>query len=369
MVGVRLSLGVAARAHEDAVIIGIGVARRAQTAGVMVTHGKPRVIEGRTRPRRRRVARLACGRETRGRVVGICRGFVHGGVTGITVGRRRGKIVVDVATAASNIYVRASQWERCLAVIESRTRPVGSLVAGRAVLREAGCRVVRIVRAVPVRQMARDACGRQSCVDVVFVAHIAGHRHMRPGQRKCSLSAVIENGPCPPRRHGMAQGTILGKSGRRVVGIVGAIPIRLMTGETGGRQACIHAVAVAGAARHVDVSSGQREFRRGIVIERRVRPRGSAVTKLASLRESGGRVIRVVRPAEIGLVAGDARSREAGKYIVFVARAARHIHMSTRKRKFRRAVVIERRIGPGRGAVADGAVLWKSGRGVVGVVG
>ncbi len=69
---VRRRLVMAVGAREDRIIRRVGMAGRAYAVRAAMIHRKIRVIEGRSRPGDRRMARRAGGRETRRGVIRIC---------------------------------------------------------------------------------------------------------------------------------------------------------------------------------------------------------------------------------------------------------------------------------------------------------
>ena len=85
------------------------MASGANSSRVAVVGWEPGVVERRSRPRRRGVAGLARGRETRSRVIRIRRGLIVALVTGEAVGRDRCVVVVYVATGAGHGGVLAGQ--------------------------------------------------------------------------------------------------------------------------------------------------------------------------------------------------------------------------------------------------------------------
>ena len=146
--------------------------------------------------------------------------------------------------------------------------------------------MVRVIRAVPIRQVAGDTGGRQPGIDIVFMACAATHTHVNAGQGERGLGAVVKDRSGPARRHGVAQRTVLRKSGSGVVRIGGAVPIRLMARDTGCGQAGIYPVFVACGACDTHVNASQREFGQGVVVECGTGPRRRAVTDRAVLREA-----------------------------------------------------------------------------------
>lgn len=109
----------------------------------------------------------------------------------------------------------------------------------------------------------------------------------------------------------------------------------------------------------------ERELRRGVVIEGRAFPLRGRMTDAAILRESGGHVIRVFAVIEVGQVATDARCRQSGKYVVFVAVGASQRNVRPCERELRSGAVIERRALPLNCRMADTAILRESGRQVI----
>ena len=78
---------------------------------------------------------------------------------------------------------------------------------------------------------------------------------------------------------------------------------------------------------------------------------------------------RILAVVEIRLVARNAGGRKAGKYIALVAlRAIHHCAVRSCQRELRSRMVESRPL-PARSGMALGAILWKSGRRVIGIVG
>lgn len=190
MLGVSLRLRVAIRAGEDGIVVGIGVARRADAIRAAVIHGEPGVVEGGAEPvcgDPRRVARGASGGESGGHVVWIRRAGIVRFVAGIAIGGSAGIHVSDMAAQTWHAHVRALQRERRVVVVESRSQPIRRSprrMAQRAVLRKTRSHVVRdareIARVVVVRRMASVATGRQSACVIIGVARSARHGGVRP---------------------------------------------------------------------------------------------------------------------------------------------------------------------------------------------
>ena len=80
--------------------------------------------------------------------------------------------------------MRTRQWERGCGVIKRCSRPGGCIVAGRTLLREAGLHVIRVGRAIVVRQMTGRARSREARIYIVFMAGRTLRAMMRSSQRK-----------------------------------------------------------------------------------------------------------------------------------------------------------------------------------------
>ncbi len=105
----------------------------------------------------------------------------------------------------------------------------------------------------------------------------------------------------------MAHVAILRETRGRVVGIVCAVPFRLVAGNAGRRQADKHVVLVTHVARHIHVRAGKSESGLGAVIEYGAGPGGShRVAQGAVLREARGPMAWICGTAPIRLMAGDA---------------------------------------------------------------
>ena len=122
---VRIISPMASGALEDGVVIGVGVAGRAHAAGVAVRDREGRVlrmVECRSRPRRRVVTILASGREKLRlrRVTGVGRVVVVRLMTADAGCRQRGVVVVDMAVGALPGWhgMRSSQRERRVVVVK-----------------------------------------------------------------------------------------------------------------------------------------------------------------------------------------------------------------------------------------------------------
>ena len=116
-----------------------------------------------------------------------------------------------------------------------------------------------------------------------------------------------------------------------VVRICRAFVYSGVTGKAVGGSPHKNISYVAVSAKHIDVGPGQRILRRGAVIECRACPTCGRMTHAAVLGETCGHVVRIGSAVETRQVAGDARRRESGKHVVFMALGARRdIDMSAR---------------------------------------
>jgi hypothetical protein len=171
------------------------------------------------------VAKRAVLREPGRRVVRIVRALIIFQVAGIT---SRGEALINAASVAlhaGNRDVRTGQRERGLrCVIERRTSPIRGRVTQRAILRESRGRMIRIVGALVIFQMAGIACRAQPFVNAAGMALCAGGRDVFAGQREGSLGRVIED-RAGPIRGGVAKRTILRKPRRGMRRIIGALVI------------------------------------------------------------------------------------------------------------------------------------------------
>ena len=187
--------------------------------------------------------------------------------------------------------------------------------------------------------------------DIVFVACVAGHTHVRPGQRKLRRRIVIERGPAPP-------GSWCG----RACSLAGS---RLRRGSD-----CSSRSNSPGGTKRRSWTAPRKRCSCGTRCMSRLRVRpvsGNFVAVLwlnvapvhcvvvwqteQSCGKPGRHVIRIRGVVEVRQVARNARRRQPREYVVFVALAARGRRTAPRQREFRR-VVVELGAGPLRGRVA-----------------
>ena len=131
------------------------------------------------------MANRAVRGETRSNMVRVRRSSKVGLMAGVTRCRRVGVVVVDVALRAGQRRMHTRQGIiRVLGVIEVDGRPVRCCVARIAGRGEARGRMIRICRAVPIRLMASETCGRQCRVVVIRMALGTARRGMGTRQRE-----------------------------------------------------------------------------------------------------------------------------------------------------------------------------------------
>ena len=163
---IRIISAMASGALEYGVVIGICVARRADSTRITVSDRERRVlrmVEYRAGPRCRVVARLAGRREKLRlrRMAGIRRVVVVGLMTADAGCGQSGVVVVDVAigTLPRRNRVRSRQRERRVVVVKRRIGPYRRVMAQFASGRKTGRRMRRVRRARIVLLMARVAEG------------------------------------------------------------------------------------------------------------------------------------------------------------------------------------------------------------------
>jgi hypothetical protein len=145
------------------------------------------VIERRTQPGSRGVAGIARRRVSgsdmvRHRPAQSCGALVVGSVATVTIGRQRPAVVaIHVAQRAGRGGVRPGQWESRRGVIESRSCPIRSRVANRAVRWESGRNVIwnRTAKcrcAIPLRCVATVTSRGGKRKIITYMARSAGRR-------------------------------------------------------------------------------------------------------------------------------------------------------------------------------------------------
>ena len=225
VLAICLRRGVAGRALKYRVIARIRVASRANALRVSVGHREPCMVECCAAPCRRRVARLAGGRESGRDVIRIGRGLVNRLVAAVAIRRQARVVVIYVATAAGNRRVRAGQSEACAAVIEGPRAPGDRVVAEIAARRVSELNVIyRNSGVVVVGLVAGDASRAAQIVVVVDVARRTQDGCVRASQGE-SRRRMVERSRRPDGCR-MTQRAVGGESSRAVARIVRALVVR-----------------------------------------------------------------------------------------------------------------------------------------------
>jgi len=147
---------------------------------------------------------------------------------------------------------------------------------------------------------------------------------------------------------------------RRMIWVIGAAVIRLMTRVAVRRQRSVIVVDVAARTRNLEVEARQRE-RRAVVIEGAVGPHRRVMTQLAGGRESGRCMAGIVRAVEVGQVASNAGRIRQLEIVVDVALAAARAGQVEAGQRPPGTRVIESGSIPVAGAVTGRAIRRESG--------
>ena len=179
------------------------------------------------------------------------------------------------------------QLKSCARVVEHSIGPLNRVVAGFTGRRECSRNVIHgRQRGVVIVLMARNArrAGEVVVIVDVTVGALPWRNRMVSGQRESG--AVVVKGRVEPRRGVVALIAGLREVRRHVVGIRRSLVILQVAAHAsiGGEVVIVVDVAIAALPRRNGMHSGQREIR-GVVVERRIRPRHGVVTLLAGLRE------------------------------------------------------------------------------------
>jgi len=309
VIGISGRLRMAIRALKDGVVTWIGVASCADAIGVTVACVEPSVVESCARPAGNNLmAGLARGWESRCNVVGIVRGQIDGFMTRVTIGWKRGVVVVHVAVSALDGCVRAHQREGCVVVVKRGRLPRSSAVANIALLREVSRHVIGVRCVLVVLQVATHAGRAGQVVVAVLVAVRALELQVPAGQRKAALG-VIERGRLPGRR-AVANGAVGGKSGGDVIRIRRSlIGLHVARGACRTRQIEV-SVSVAIGALQFGVGAAQGKSHSAVIEVGRL-PSGRVVAILAGLGEAEPNVVGVGCFAKIRHVTAHAVRRRS----------------------------------------------------------
>ena len=173
---------------------------------------------------------------------------------------------------------------------------------------------------------------------------------------------MVERAGVPIRRR-MADFALLWETGGDVVRIVGRLKILEMATDARGRAEVVVVVRMALRTQHASVRTSERESRLRVIKLCGLPGRG-VVANLALLRETGRHVIRIRRSLKILKVARYACGRREVVVAIRVALRALHLCVCTGQRK-RCLRMIKRCRLPGRGCVADLALLRHTRRDVI----
>jgi len=141
-----------------------------------------RVIESRTGPVSRAVAKGTVHREACLHVIGICGLVEIRQVAAVAVSRHRGVVIIHVALRAGHRLVSTGERECSCRMVECRSGPVHGAVAERAVRWERGLRVIRISGLVVVRQVTAAADARRRRKIIADVALRTGRGGVSSGK-------------------------------------------------------------------------------------------------------------------------------------------------------------------------------------------
>ena len=241
--------------------------------------------------------------------------------------------------------------------------PLCGGVTGCARGGEARCDVVGIRNGLESLAMAGVAVGRRSGVAVSHVTVGAGHPGVRTGKRKSSFS-VIEGGAFP-LRGGVADGAILGKASRYVVGIRRSGVIGKVAANTRRRSSFVDVVLVTDSALQSCMRARQRELRRRCMVELCTLPLRGRMADRTVAREGGGDVIRVRCPVVVCDMAALAGSWGTFEDSVHMALGTLCGSVSAGERELCSCGMVEFRPLPLRGAVARGAFPGEPGSDVI----
>ena len=180
----------------------IHVARGARNRSVFPSEreGGGAVIEYGTGPLRGAMACFASLREPSCHVVRARRRLELRQVARYAGGGQRRVLVVHVAGSASNGRMFPRQWEPRRRVIERGSQPLGGAVTQRTILREPGGNVIRILRRLILRHVARRASRTQPSELSADVAASARDAGVFPSERELRGRVIEARGHPRGRR-------------------------------------------------------------------------------------------------------------------------------------------------------------------------
>lgn len=278
------------------------------------------VLEHRSLPLGRGMARLAGCRESSRFMIRICCRVVDGQVASRTLLGCSRVLAVAVALGATGRRMFPGKREARLGVIELSALPLRSGVAGLAGRGEPCIAVVRIGGGVIGVAVTGSAVLRSAGELVVDVALLAAHSGVLAGERVFRGRIVIEAG-AGPLRGGVAGLAGCGEPRSHVIGVHRILKPRQVASGAILHRAGELIVDVALLAGHGVVLAGESEARAG-VIEHRAFPLRRRVAHGAGGGESGRFVIGIDsgvigRQMATGALVGD-----AGELVVDVALGA-----------------------------------------------
>ena len=220
--------------------------------------------------------------------------------------------------------------------------------------------VIGILRTGEIGRMAGIAIRRNGVEVVVDVAGSAGHGDVSAGKRE-DRDRVIEGGSGPVAGV-VALRAVGGKASRDMVRVGGALQIRLMATDTGGRCACELPADVAGRAGQCGMGAGEGEITECGMVELRAQPVIHRMADRAVQREARLLMRWVLRGLKIGPVADDAlraHPREDSIRTTLMAALALYPRMRAQKREAIR--MVERTDLAGRRPASYGMALFAPG--------
>ena len=290
-----------------------------------------RMVERGSGPVGGAVAQRAIQRKSRRYVIWIRGLVVLGEMTSVTGGWEGRVIVVHVAGRAGRRDMSSRQRERRLRMVECGAGPIDGAVTERAVGGERGLDVIRSGGLVVIRQVAAHASERRCRVTGADVALRARQRGVRSGERKHRI--VIERRGQPGGRV-VTLGAVGGKTRCNMIRVGGALQVRLVTPDAGGRRGGEVSAHMACRARSGRMRARQREIRNQRVIERRVEPGMHVVAHRAVRRELlMRRILRRQKFLAVAVDAGRAHSHENAAGRAFMAAFAGRRRVRAEQRK------------------------------------
>ena len=293
------------------------------------------VIEGGSQPLGGGVAELTTLRETGGDVIGAGGSLVVLQVAGHAVSADVGVVAVGMALQTRDCGMRAGEWKLRQVVIESRTVPRSSVVAGGAIVREPCGHVVGVGGFGEVGEVATGAVAGHALKMVAHVASAARQILVRAGKSEMGEAGVVKVGDLPAVRvvTGFTRG---GKTSSAVIQNTVLLKFAGVATEALRTKADVlthRRAGVTGIAGERNVCTQQRETIPMILNRARVyTPTQNCMTILTLRSELALVEIRVtIRATRPGL----------GKDFRYVARITRYILVHATKLKMSFSIVIE----------------------------